>query len=402
MDKMILGRVGILIILFIYLSPYWKSSTSIFTHQSKAEAANVKKIVAIGDIHGAYPEFVSILQEMRLIDQQLNWSGGNTHLVQTGDSIDRGTRDKDVLDLLMKLEKQAEKAGGRVHALLGNHEVMNIIGDLRYVTREAFAAFATEKSEELREKTYARYLKYRSAKAERAIPRQTFTPDQKFKEDWMEKHPPGYLEQRKSFSDAGTYGRWLSNRNALLKLNETIFLHGGVNEAFASLGYREINERMRREIKTFFETRSVLVRAGVVEEYMDFDESMRQVVQEVNYLVAKGGADDPQLVKALDQWQKSGNWLITNPAGPLWYRGYAQEPEETFKPILDKIKAELGATRFVIGHTPMLNGITNRFGSDVYLIDTGMLRRYYRGRCAALLIEDGKLIPVYPKSGQCA
>ena len=114
MDKMILGRVGILIILFIYLSPYLKSSTSIFTHQSKAEAANVKKIVAIGDIHGAYPEFVSILQEMGLIDQQLNWSGGNTHLVQTGDSIDRGTRDKDVLDLLMKLEKQAEKAGGRV------------------------------------------------------------------------------------------------------------------------------------------------------------------------------------------------------------------------------------------------------------------------------------------------
>ena len=158
------GRAGWFLALLL-LPLTLKSST--LPLQAKAEWANVGKIVAVGDVHGAFDEFVAILQDVGLVDQQLNWAGGKTHFVQTGDSVDRGAQDRKVLDLLMELEKQAEKAGGRVHPLLGNHEVMNMIGDLRYVTRESFAAYATEKSEELRQKTYARYVKYRAVRAER-------------------------------------------------------------------------------------------------------------------------------------------------------------------------------------------------------------------------------------------
>ncbi len=399
----ILNPEALLILLFALSLPLpLNSAASAPPLQAKPEWTGIAKVVAIGDIHGAYDEFVALLQELRLIDQSLNWIGGKTHFVQTGDSIDRGAHDRKVLDLLINLEKQAEKAGGRVHALLGNHEVMNIIGDLRYVTRETYAAYANEKSEELREKTYARHIKYLAARAARHLPPQKFTPDQKFKEDWLAKHPPGYLEHRKAFSETGVYGRWLSSHNAALKLNDTVFLHGGINETISQLGVREINERIRREIKTFYELRVVLIRNEILEDYLNFEESLQQLSAEIKYLQAKGGSDDPQLIKALGQFQALETWLITNPAGPLWYRGYAQEPEETFKPILDRIKTNLGVAHFVVGHTPVLTGITSRFGGDVFLIDTGMLRSYYKGRCAALVIEGGKFTPVYPQSGPCA
>src|SRR6476660_692394 len=88
-------------------------------------AAPAPRIVAIGDVHGARDAFVSILQKAGLIDAQKRWTGGTTILVQTGDLLDRGEGARQVLDLMMALETQAAAAGGRVQALMGNHEVMN-------------------------------------------------------------------------------------------------------------------------------------------------------------------------------------------------------------------------------------------------------------------------------------
>lgn len=391
-------------VLFLIISLLWSLplNSSSLSFQAKAEWTDVAKIVAIGDIHGAYDEFVAILQELKLIDQQLNWIGGKTHLVQNGDAIDRGTQDRKVLDLLMQLEKQAEKAGGRVHPLLGNHEVMNMIGDLRYVTRESFATFATEKSEELREKAYAKYVKYREARAKRNIPPQEFKPDQKFKDEWMSKHPPGFFEHRKAFSDSGVYGRWLMNRNAVIKLNDTVFLHGGINEALSQTSIREINERLRKELRNYFAARSVLIANGILDDSLDYDEALQQVSVEATYQIKKGMSLEPAVLENINQFISLGKWMLVDPAGPLWYRGLAQEPEETFKPIMDRIKTNLDAAHLVIGHTPSVTGITGRFEEGVFLIDTGMLRRYYKGMCSALVIENGKFTSVYPKNGACA
>ena len=81
-----------------------------------------------------------------MVDANLNWSGGNTHLVSLGDLIDSGPGSRKVVELLMKLEGQAEQAGGAVHLVLGNHEVMVMTGDLRYVSPEEFAAFAPDET----------------------------------------------------------------------------------------------------------------------------------------------------------------------------------------------------------------------------------------------------------------
>src|SRR5262245_17927870 len=75
---------------------------------------NVERIVAVGDAHGAGGRYKAILKTAGLIDDKQHWVGGRTHLVQTGDLLDRGAESKEILDLLMKLEPEAQKAGGAV------------------------------------------------------------------------------------------------------------------------------------------------------------------------------------------------------------------------------------------------------------------------------------------------
>lgn len=116
----------------------------------------VKRVVAVGDVHGAYENFVEVLEGAGLIDARLQWIGGRAHLVQTGDVLDRGPDSRKVMDLLMELEVQAEKAGGRVHALIGNHEAMNVAGFLDYVSPREFHSYTDPRSLERREQAFRR------------------------------------------------------------------------------------------------------------------------------------------------------------------------------------------------------------------------------------------------------
>ena len=103
----------------------------------------VDRVVAIGDLHGDYGQYIEVMKSAGLINKSGKWIGGETHLVQTGDVTDRGADSRKIIDHLVKLSKQAKKKGGYVHLLIGNHETMNVIGDLRYVSPGEYAAFAT-------------------------------------------------------------------------------------------------------------------------------------------------------------------------------------------------------------------------------------------------------------------
>ena len=111
--------------------------------------SGVERIVAISDLHGDYGRYIDVMQSAGLIDKNGKWSGGQTHLVQTGDITDRGPDSRKIIDHLVKLSKQAQKKGGYVHLLIGNHETMNVVGDLRYVAPGEFEAFATKNSPRL-------------------------------------------------------------------------------------------------------------------------------------------------------------------------------------------------------------------------------------------------------------
>ena len=108
----------------------------------KLPASKTAVRFAIGDIHGDYKSFVKLLGRLGLIDQKLKWIGGKKELVQTGDIFDRGPGSRSAVELLMKLEGEAKKTGGEVTTLIGNHEVMNLVGDLRYVDPREYTSFA--------------------------------------------------------------------------------------------------------------------------------------------------------------------------------------------------------------------------------------------------------------------
>ena len=78
---------------------------------AQAAAEGTGRVVAVGDIHGDFDAFVSILREAGLVDPAHRWIGGAATLVQTGDFTDRGPDVRAVMDLLMTLEAQAESAG---------------------------------------------------------------------------------------------------------------------------------------------------------------------------------------------------------------------------------------------------------------------------------------------------
>ncbi|HYN09996.1 MAG TPA: metallophosphoesterase [Vicinamibacterales bacterium] len=193
------------------------------------EFDNVDRIVAVGDVHGAYDRFLEILQIAGIVDRRGRWAGGKTHFVQLGDVLDRGPDSRKALDLLKKLEREASNAGGRVHALIGNHEAMRLMGDMRYVVPGEYAGFVDGNSADVK-----RAFIDQSPKEQREA---------------LEKElVPGMIEMIRAFGPKGEYGARLRESNAVVRINGVVFLHGGISPAVAPMPCAVINQTIRREL----------------------------------------------------------------------------------------------------------------------------------------------------------
>jgi hypothetical protein len=287
----------------------------------------------VGDVHGDYSQFTTLLRQAGVIDQKDRWSGGKTHLVQTGDIPDRGPDTRQIFKFLMQLGRQARKAGGMVHPLIGNHEAMNMYGDLRYVTPEEFEAFKSGGSKRLRAQAYE--MNIAALANSRGGTQAIF--DDAYKEEWENAHPLGFYEHSNAYHVRGELGRWIRKNNTVIQIDDTIFLHGGIGPRYANWELWAINQQISAELN---------------------DQSM-----------IPGG-------------------VTVDPVGPLWYRGLAQDPEESLAAHVDALLGKHGAKRIVIGHTPTIGTVMQRFGGKVLMIDSG-LATYYGGQMACLVIEGG-------------
>ena len=193
---------------------------------SRCAIDGVERIVAIGDVHGAYDRFVEILKAASLIDVQLHWAGGRTHLVQTGDVVDRGPDSRRAIELLRQLQDEAPRAGGAVHPLIGNHEVMRMLGDMRYTVPGEYQAFVTSRSEALR---------------------RSFV-QQSGDERTMAETPLGLFEMRTAFGRDGEYGKWLRSLDAVMKIDGVLFMHGSLNAKTAERTCDDMNAAIQREL----------------------------------------------------------------------------------------------------------------------------------------------------------
>jgi len=346
-----------------------------------------QSVIAIGDVHGDFDDFVAILQHTGLIDKQHHWTGGKTTLVQVGDLLDRGPKPRDVMDLVMALENEASKDGGRVESLLGNHEMMNIMGDLRYVTPENYASFADAKSEERRRSGYKEYGKWRESHP--AVLAELPQPMELTEAEWMARHPAGFIEQREAFSPKGSYGKWLRGHVVLAEINGVIFLHGGISPSLASMKLNAINSRIRDEISAFDSCKQYMVDERLILPFFNLPEMTAVVQAEISAEQKSKIASVPELRAKLSQFLQFPDWLSVSTDGPLWFRGYDKWSDAEGSSQMDKILQSFKADHFVTGHTVQKGAIRSRFGGKIFLIDTGMLSSYYPGgRASAFEIQN--------------
>jgi hypothetical protein len=367
-----------------------------WTKPKKTSVEPSQSLVAIGDVHGDLDDFVAILQHIGLIDKQDHWTGGKTTLVQVGDILDRGPKPRQVMDLLMALESEAGPAGGRVVSLLGNHEMMNIMGDLRYVTPVNFASFADSDSEKRQKSAYEEYAKWRNKHPE--LVAELPQPMELTEAEWMARHPLGYVEQREAFSPKGEYGKWLRGHYALAEIGGEIFLHGGIHPDLARMKVDALNSRIRDEIKQFDTTKQYLQDEGVILPFFNMQEIMNAAQAEVIAERKSRVPASPERQARILDLLKYGEWLSVKPDGPLWFRGYDQWSDSEGAAQIDKILAAYKVAHIVVGHTVQRSGrIRPRFGNKVFLIDTGMLSSYYPGgRASALEIcGDAEFTAMY-------
>lgn len=363
---------------------------------AKAPADQRAVVVAIGDVHGDFDDFVTILQRAGLVDAQHHWTGGQTTLVQVGDLLDRGPKPREVMDLVISLEKEAPNSGGRVVALLGNHEMMNIMGDLRYVTAENYASYADNKSAERQKSAYQEYVKWRRSHAQ--LLSELPQPMELTEPEWMARHPLGFIEQREAFSPKGSYGKWVREHSAVAKIGDEIFLHGGIHPNLAHLKLDTINSHIRDEIKAFDSAKDDLVDQKVILPFFSLQEISAAVQAELSAERKSLVPSDQQRQARLVGFLGYGDWLSVRTDGPLWFRGYDQWSEEEGAAQIGKVLESYNAKRIVVGHTVQKGGrMRNRFGNRVFLIDTGMLSSYYPGgRPSALEIQgDAKFTAEY-------
>jgi len=306
------------------------------------------RIVAVGDVHGAFDTYVAILREAQLIDSRRRWIGGNALLIQLGDVLDRGTESRQVLDLIRRLETEAPKAGGGVLFLLGNHEVMRMQGDFRDVHPDEYKAFLSRDAEPLRERLYEHLVAQGSATA-RAKGEKFDERD--FRKKFLADIPLGSVEMQIAFSESGEYGPWLRGHEVMARVNGIAFVHGGPGVRAAAAGCAGTNARIRTEIKTVKLT-------------------------------------DPDYADS----------LIWSPEGPLWHRGLVGgSPASTGEEVTAVLKA-LDASRIVVGHTVSpTKSIVAHHNGRVFQIDTGMLggATYPGGVPSALEIQGGTFLAIY-------
>jgi len=340
----------------------------------------VNRIVAVGDIHGAYDAMLETFQQAAVIDDSLAWTGADTHLVLTGDLLDRGPDSRLVMDFIMRLEREAARAGGQVHQLLGNHEIMNLVGDLRYVSDSEFAAFSADESAEEREQWYQYFQLSQPADTDELMIRSEFE----------KKTPPGFFGHRRAFRRNGHYGKWLLEKPIMIVINDTAFVHGGIPPYVAEQGLGGVNGALKMDLLNFLTAQSALVDEGVLSPVSRFRDLPAILVPKM-----EAGQLDGESMASARVVMDYRDSPLQGPVGPTWYRGTATCNSLIEGDGLKTALGSIGATRVVLGHTTTITRrIQQRMDGRIIEIDTGMLKASYQGSGNALIIEGDRLTVV--------
>jgi hypothetical protein len=240
---------------------------------------NVAKIAAISDLHGQFGIFEQLLIANGIMDKQRNWAFTDGHLVITGDIFAKGDAVTEILWLVYKLENQAQQAGGKLHYLLGNHEYKILRGEYDY--------------------THLKYIQ-----SMRVIG----------------------LDLQSLLGEDTVLGQWLRSKSTIIKINDIVFVHGGVHQDYLDLQLplEQSNQILRNSI-------------GVSKSELKSDPVLR---------------------------------VLHGKTGPIWYRGFLTD-HKLRQAQVEHMLDQLNAKYIVFGHTS-LDQVETRHNNKVIAIDTSI------------------------------
>lgn len=345
------------------------------TASRTAEAAvtwtGIERVVAFADVHGAYEELTTLLRTAGVVDGDLRWSGGKTHLVSLGDLLDRGADSRKVMDLLMRLQGEATAAGGRLHVVVGNHEAMNVLGDLRYVDPGEFAAYAAEEDPAERAQAKSAFLARQAGTTEA---------------DFERLFPVGYFGHRRMLGPEGRYGQWLLSLPIAVKLNDTVYMHGGPSSILHGRSLEQLDRDYRAALLAYLGAEAALRKAGLLQ----FEDaySRRPDAAAARLAGMPPGEATAALAPLVERFRVADDEPLLGSRGPNWSRGVAFCNECAEADVLRPWLAAIGAKRLVIGHTVARHGtVVSRFEGAVVKLDAGMNRAVYKGHPAVLFSD---------------
>lgn len=273
------------------------------------------RIVVVGDIHGDIDAARAAFQLADAINDSDEWIGGNLVVVQLGDLIGRSYEDREVLDLIFALRRKAEAAGGQVHVLIGNHEVFGARLRVDYVDSQAYPIFEGIPGLDL--------------------------------DDSRLSHLPAHQRARgAALISGGFYARQLAELPTVLRLGDTIYVHGGVTPYWAKYGIDRINE----EVSQWF--------AGSIVE--------------------------PKSATGVDAGNPDDNVMMS--------RHFSKDVSDEDCEMLGESLRILNATRMIVAHS-VQESITPYCGEQVWAVDVGM-SRFYGGNVQILTITNDEKVEV--------
>ena len=261
---------------------------------------------------------------------------------------------------------------------------MNLVRDLRYVSRESHLAFGKEERASDRRKAWRSVKKAHSSRK---------SNESQLQAAFDKRYPPGYFGRVNAFETGGKYGKWLLQQPTAVKVNGVVFVHGGLTPDVATLGLSEINRRVGRRIRAVMQASKRLA-PSLAARYEDFIGLAKLILK--GSQISLGGADS-DLLSAAKVLEGHYEDLPFAPNGPVWYRGNSLENERAERERIDQVLEALQARVLMVAHTPTRSArITSRFNGAVVRSDVGMAY----GRAPSAAVFEGETVRVLdPKSG---
>jgi hypothetical protein len=302
----------------------------------------------------------------------------------------------------MRLQIEAEAAGGQVMVLLGNHEALNILCIRRSVNYETYQTFAGDDAEVRQAAAYEAESRWRSARAEE-LGAEPAAPTEQDRANWLVVHPPGYVEYVEAMGPSGRYGKWLRTLPAAAQIGDVVFLHGGISPEIKGQSVDVINSEVKREIEQFDDYREVMINGGLITPLASAEEMLKEIKREIECVnsLPKRKLDKSRYERSmqLEDFQNSRDWYLVRQDGPIWFKGPGEWDEVENGDMMAELLDAIGVRTLVTGQS---NGgppaIEARFDGRVLLTSVGMSDDPW-AKCqpAALEINDRELTVISPQ-----